>query len=129
DRLDTGHTLDVGDVGGVHDRQDLREARVHARAVERRTSARAGGRQNLGLRRAVAAMIGVAVASGDPVGGGDDVDAGLQHLHIEVDVGPNTVERQAIRAGGQDLVDGAGRGDADGTDAGDLADIASDLVR
>ena len=28
-----GH--DVGDIGGVHDRQDLREAGVHASAVER----------------------------------------------------------------------------------------------
>ena len=46
DRLDAGDILDVGDIGGVHDRQDLRQAGVHAGAVERRIAALAGGLQN-----------------------------------------------------------------------------------
>ena len=82
-----------------------------------------------GFCRAVAAVIGVAVVPGDPVGGGDDVDPGLQHPLVELDVGPNPVKGQAIRAGRQDLVDGAGRGDADRADAGDFADITPDLLR
>jgi hypothetical protein len=37
------------------------------------------------------------------------------------------MEGEAIRAGGQYLVDGAGGGDADRADADDVADIAPDL--
>ena len=127
-RLDAGDVFDIGDIGGMHDREDLRQPGIHAGAVERRVAADTRGLQNLGLRGA-AAVVGVAVVPGDPVGGGDDVDAGLEHSLVQLHVRPNPVERQAIRTGGQDVVDAAGRADADRADADDVAGVATDLVR
>ena len=59
-RLDAGDVFDVGDIGGMHDREDLRQPGVHAGAVERRFTAQAGRLQNLGLP-GTAAVVGVAV--------------------------------------------------------------------
>jgi hypothetical protein len=102
---------------------------VHAGAVERRVAAQTRGLQDVGFACAVAAVIGVAMVSGDPVRGRDDVDPGFQHPLVKLDVGPNAVKGQAIRPGCQDLVDAAGCDDADRADAGDVADIPPDLLR
>src|SRR4029079_4352136 len=119
----------VSEWGEGQNLRDLRETGVHAGAVERGMAALTSRLDNLGLRRTFAEVIGVTVVAGDPVGGGDDVDAGLQHLSVEVDIRPDPMECHAIRAGGEDVLERAGRGDADLTDAGDLAGIAPDLVR
>ena len=74
-------------------------------------------------------VVGVAVVAGDPVGGGDDVDAGLEDLLVEVDVGEDAVEGHAVGLRGDDLLDGAGGDHADRVDAHDLAGVAADLVR
>ena len=74
-------------------------------------------------------MVGVAMPAGDPVGGGDDVDAGFEHLHVEVLVGEDAVEGQHIRLGLDDLLDGAGGRHTDGRQTGDLAGVAADLLR
>ena len=73
-------------------------------------------------------MVGVAVPPGDPVGGGDDVDAGFEHLHVEIFVGEHPVEGEHVGFGGDDLFNGAGRDDPDGCTSGDLAGVASDLL-
>ena len=74
-------------------------------------------------------MVGVAVPSGDPVGGGDDIDPGLKHFHVEVLVGEDAVESQYIGFGGDDLVDAAGCLDAVGWQADEFGDILADLLR
>ena len=73
-------------------------------------------------------MVGVTVPAGDPVRGGDDVDTGLKDPDVEVLVGKHTVKGEHIGFGGDDLFDGAGGADSDGTDTGDLTGIAADLV-
>jgi len=43
-------------------------------------------------------VIGIAVPTGDPVRGGDDIDARLKHFDVEVLVGEHPMERQYVRA-------------------------------
>jgi len=110
DRLEGHDVFDLGDVGGTHDAQDLVQAGVHAGAVEADLTLVAGFGQQLGHRLAGrVGMVLVAVPTVDPVGGGDDIDPGLKDFHVEVLVGEDTVEREHIRLGGDDLLDRAGR--------------------
>ena len=130
DGLDRGDVLDVRDVRGADDAEDLVEPRVHPRAVERRAAPLARRGEDLAHRAArVVRMVGVAVEAGDPVRGGDDVDPGLEDAHVEVLVGEHPVEGHDVGPRGDDLLDRPGGGDADRLEAGELADVASDLVR
>ena len=117
DSLHSTCSISVTSVG-VDDREDLGQAGVHARAVEGRAAALARRLDHLrlGAARRVR-VVGVAVVAGDPVRGGDDVDAGLEDPLVEVDVGEHAVERHAVRLGGDDLLDGAGGDHADRVDA------------
>ncbi len=74
-------------------------------------------------------MVGVAVPAGDPVRGGDDVDTGLENLHVEVLVGEDTVEGQHVGLGGDDLLDRAGRRHPVGRQPGQLTGVLTDLFR
>src|SRR5207342_1038148 len=74
-------------------------------------------------------VVGVAVPSGDPVGGGDDVDPGLEDLDVEVLVGEHAVEGQHVGFGGDDLVHRPGGHHADGVQSDELACVAADLLR
>jgi hypothetical protein len=74
-------------------------------------------------------MVGVAVPSGDPVGGGHDVDTRFEHLHVQVFVGEHPVKGHHIRFGRDDLLDRAGGCHTVGRQAGDLTGIAADLLR
>ncbi len=129
DRLDRQDVLDLGDVGRVDDRQDLRQSGVHARAVEGGAAPLAGGLDHLGLGPARrVGVVGVAVVAGDPVGGGHDVDARLEHPLVELDVGEHAVEGDAVRLRRDELLEGARRHHADGVDADDRAGVVADLV-
>ena len=74
-------------------------------------------------------MVVVAVPAGDPVGGGDDVDACLEDFDVEVLVGEDAVKGQHVGLGRDDLLDGAGGFHPDRRQADDLAGVAADLVR
>ena len=74
-------------------------------------------------------VVRVAVPAGDPVGGGDDVDARLEDLDVEVLVGEHAVEGQHVGLGGDDLLDGAGGRHPDGRQAGELTGVPADLLR
>jgi hypothetical protein len=74
-------------------------------------------------------VVGVAVPPGDPVGGGDDIDARLKHFDVEVLVREHTVERHHIRLGGDDLLDGGGELHPVARQAGELARVLADLLR
>ncbi len=129
-RFQGSDVLDLGDVGRAHNTEDLVHSRVHAGAVERRTALLAGLGQQArdGLARRVR-VVRVAVPPGDPVGGGDDVDARLENLYVEVLIGEDTMKGQDVRFGGDDFLDGAGRLDTYRGQTDDLAGVATDLVR
>lgn len=74
-------------------------------------------------------MIAIAVMTGDPIGGGDDIDASLKHSLVEIEVGEHAVKRQAVGGGGDDLVDGPRRSNSDRIDADDFAGVPSYLLR
>ncbi len=74
-------------------------------------------------------MILVAVPAGDPVGGRHDVDARLEHFHVQIFVGEDTVKGQHIGFGGDDLVDGAGGRHPVGCQSGELTRVTTDLFR
>lgn len=114
----------------MHDAEDLVEAGVHPGAIERHAVLLAGLLDDLGPGTAVGrGVVGVAVVAGDPVGGGDDVDAGFQDAHVEILVGKDAVEGQHIGLGGDDLLDRAGGDNPDRADPGDLPGVATDLLR
>src|ERR1700754_2013075 len=73
-------------------------------------------------------MVGVAVPTGDPVCRCDDVDAGLEHLDVEVLVGKYPMKGQHIGLGGEDLVDRARGDNAVRLDACELARVLTDLL-
>ena len=119
DGLDAEHVLDLGDVGRVDDRQDLRQARVHAGAVERGAAALARRLDHLAtpcwpdgcgwlalrwwpvIQSAVVTML----------------MPGLEDRHVQIDVGEHAVERHAVGLGRDDLLDGAGRDHTDRVEA------------
>ena len=110
-------------------REDLGEARVHPRPVEGGAAALAGRLDDLLLGPAGrVGMVGVAMVAGHPVRGGDDVDPGLEDLLVQVHVGKDAVEGDAVGAGGDDLADGAGGRDAQRGESDDLPGVPSDLV-
>jgi hypothetical protein len=130
DRLDGGDVLDLGDIGRTHHTQNLIETRVHAGAVEGGAALLAGLLQDLAYRLAGGVrMVGVAVPAGDPVGGGDDIDAGLKHFDVEVLVGEHAVKGHHVRFGGDDLLDTAGGLDSVRRETSQLAGVLADLVR
>ena len=130
DGLDGGDVLDVGDVGRTHHAEDLVQARVHPGAVERRATllARLGQQLRDGLARRVR-VVGVAVPAGDPVRRGDDVDARLEDLDVQVLVGEHAVKGQHIGLGRDDLLDRAGGRHTVRRQAGQLARVLADLLR
>ncbi len=128
DGLDGGDVLDLGDVGRAHHAQNLIDAGVHAGAVERRPAL--GARLGQQLRHRLAGgvrVVGVAVPAGDPVRRGDDIDPGLKDFHVQVLVGEDAVEGEDVGTRGDDVIDRPGGDDADRSDPGDLAGIASHL--
>src|SRR3974377_2209739 len=106
DRLLAQDSFDLSDVGRVHDREDLGESWVHARSVERGTAKLARPLDYLLFgppRRG--GLVLIPVGAGDPIRGGDDVDAGLEDRLVEVNVGEDAVEGHTVRPCGDDLVD------------------------
>ena len=110
--------------GGQHELVD--EPGVHAAGEQRRVALAAG----LGEAR-----LGAPPAAGDQVGGAHDVDPGLEEPADGVGVlghglgAHDRVVADDVRAQGQDLVDVAGREDAERLDADELADVAARLLR
>ena len=129
DRLLAQDPFDLSDVGRMHDGQDLCEPRIHAGAVERGSAAFAGLGDQLafGASRRVW-VVGDPVVAGDPVGGGDEVDARFEDGQVDVEVGKDPVEGDAVGLGGDEFVDRGRCDDADRFDSDDLAGVASDLV-
>ena len=74
-------------------------------------------------------MVGIAMVTSNPVGCGDDVDAGFEHPFVQVDVWKHAVEGDAVGLRGDDGVDGARRHHTDRVHADDLAGVPADLVR
>lgn len=115
----------------MHDAEDLGQAGgVHPGPVEGRAALRAGLGDDLAdLAPGVVRMVGVPVEAGDPVGGGHDVDPGLEDLNVQILVGEHAVEREHVGPCRDDLLDRPGRDHPDRPDADDLTGVPADLVR
>ena len=73
-------------------------------------------------------MVPIAVVAGDPVRRGDDIDAALEQLAEQVDVGPDAVEVDDVRFGLEHVGHIAGSRHPERSHADDLAGVTAHLV-
>ena len=104
-----------------HQREQVREARVHAAAEDRRP-ALLGGSSN------ARATFLAEPAAGDEARRRDDVDAAREDAFEFVDVRPERVVVHAVGRERQQCVDVVGRGDTERIDSAQFADVAAHLV-
>ena len=130
DGLGDAHERHVGNVAAVNHSENVVETGIHARTVEGRASALARVFQNHARQLSGRVwVVLIPVMSGNPVRRGDDVDTRFQDPLVELEVRKHAVERHHVRPGGDDVVDGSGRHDPDGSESDQFAGVASNLFR